>query len=183
VRASITDAAQNTGTITQSLKIGSATTTPVTPPVNPPGAPAKFRPDAEIRRAQHDFVGRGRYDVSRQRVTSKLKGRPAKTATFAVRMTNRGNATDRMTIRGTPRSARFTVTYLHGRKNVTAAVLHGSYRSGTLKPRQSTTLTVKVTKVERAKTGSNRTFAIRVASAHDRRKVDTVAAVVKVVRG
>ena len=183
VRASIIDAAQNTGTITQSLKIGSATTTPVTPPVNPPGAPAKFRPDAEIRRAQHDFVGRGRYDVSRQRVTSKLKGRPAKTATFAVRMTNRGNATDRMTIRGTPRSARFTVTYLHGRKNVTAAVLHGSYRSGTLKPRQSTTLTVKVTKVERAKTGSNRTFAIRVASAHDRRKVDTVAAVVKVVRG
>jgi hypothetical protein len=177
VMASITDAAGNAGSVTQTLTIVPVATPPVTPPVT------TYRPDAEIRSAGRAFVGRGSYDVSRQQVTSILNGHPAKTATFEVRTTNRGNAADQLRIRGTARSAQFTVAYLYGRKNVTAAVLNGSYRSGTLKPGQSITLTVKVTKVKRAKRGSHRTFTIRGTSAHNPRKVDTVAAVVKVVRG
>jgi hypothetical protein len=150
--------------------------------VTPPGGTASYRPDGEVRLARHAFVGRGIYDVSRQRVTATLNGRPARTATFQVRATNRGTATDRLTIRGTSRNAQFTVAYLHGRTNVTARVLSGSFGSGALRPGQSTTLTVRITKVKGARTGSQRAFTIRTVSTHDHRKVDAVAAAVRVVR-
>ena len=177
VLASITDAAQNTGTMTQSLQIGAVITTP---PVTPPPV---YRPDAEIRLGTGAYVGKATYDVSRQRVTANVKGRPAKTVVFRVRVTNRGNAADRMAVRGTPRSTRFAVVYLRGSTNVTAAVVNGTYRTGTLTPGGSTLLTVRVTKVRGVPIGSTRTFAVRAASTHNSAKVDTVAAVVKVVRG
>ncbi|MET0999803.1 MAG: ice-binding family protein [Marmoricola sp.] len=193
VLASITDAAQNTGTATQALTVGAGTPPvdppvnppvdpPVNPPVNPPAA-AKYRPDAQIRLAPGAFVGAGSYDATRQRVTSRLKGRPVRTAVFEVRMTNRGNASDQMTLRGTSRSAQLAVAYLYGRTNVTTAVLNGTFRTGSLKAGQTTTLTVRVTKVRRARIGSSRAFPIRVASVRDRTKADTVAAVAVVVRG
>jgi hypothetical protein len=196
VVATIADAAGNSGRATQTLTIApvpppasppvsppvAPPVTPVLPPVAPPAA-AIYRPDAELRLARRGFVGRGIYNVSRQRVTASLRGRPARTATFQVRMTNRGSAADRVTIRGTRRSAQFAVTYLSGRSNVTAAVLSGRYRSSTLRPGRSATLTVRVTKVRGVRPGSSRTFAIRGTSTRDRRKLDTVAAVVRVVRG
>ena len=50
-----------------------------------------------------------------------------------------------------------------------------------LKPGESVSLTVKVTKVKGAKRGSKRTFVVEVTSVHDDAKLgDTVAAVVKV---
>ena len=100
-----------------------------------------------------------------------------------MRVTNRGDSTDRMTILGTPRSAQLKVAYLAGGKNVTAAVLDGSYQTGALKPGESATLMVKVTRAKGARPGTKRTFEIRVVSAHAKSKDDTVAAVVKVVRG
>ena len=194
VLASITDAAQNTGTVTQRLQVGSVISNPViapgtspgapsgTPPGTPPGRATTYRPDAEVRAAGRAFVGRGTYDASRQRVVTTVKGRRASTSTFEVRMTNRGNAADQIRARGTARSGAFIVAYVYARRNVTAAVLNGSFSSATLKPGQSVTLTVKVTKVKRAKKGSNRTFAIRATSSHDHGKADTVAAVLRVVR-
>lgn len=182
VLASITDAAQNTGTRSQTLTVGAGTppgTSPGAPVVPPPAPAAAYRPDAEVRLAKRAFVGKGVYSVSRQRVTAALTGRRAKTATFTVRATNRGNVADRMTIRGTSGNRQFKVVYLHGRKDVTAAVRKGSYRSATLKPGQSVTLTVRVTKIARVKKGSKRTFTIRTTSSHDRTRLDTVVAIAK----
>jgi hypothetical protein len=199
VVASVTDAAQNTGTASQVLTIG--TPVPPVPPVTPvtpdsggtggsagsgsgssTGAGADYRPDAEIRRAKGTFVGQGSYQASDQRVTSKLEGR-TKTVTFEVRVTNRGDLTDRMKVVGAPGSMQFKVAYLAGGKNVTAAVLAGSYQTGTLEPGESASLTVKVTRLKGAKPGSKRVFEVRVASAHAKSKTDAVAAVVKAVRG
>jgi hypothetical protein len=115
-------------------------------------------------------------------VSSVLKGR-AKSAAFEVRVTNRGDTAERMTILGTRKSAKFAVVYLAGGKSVTAAVLAGSYQTSTLKPGGSVTLTVRVTKLKGAKKGSRRTFEIRFASPHDKQQTDTVAAVVQVGRG
>lgn len=192
VVASITDAAGNVGSARQTLTIGEGAPpvgpriivpiTPPTAPVSQPAPAATYRPDAEIRLGTRAFVGRSSYSVARQRVTSTLKGSRAKTVTYQVRVTNRGNVADRLTIRGTSKSKQFTVKYLQGRKNVTSAVLKGTYRTATLQTGQSVTLTVRVTKVARAKKGSKRTFSIRAASAQDRRTFDTVAAVVKVAR-
>lgn len=185
----ITDAAGNITSTTQELTISSVppvappVTPPATSPVSPPAAAASHRPDAEIRLGKRSYVGKGSYSVSRQRVTSTLNGRRAKTGTFQVRLTNRGTVADRLTIRGTRKNKQFTVVYSVGRKNVTSAVLKGTYRTTSLRPGQSVTVTVRVTKVKGVKKGSKRTFTIRAVSTQDRSKADTVAAVGKVARG
>jgi hypothetical protein len=170
VLATTTDAARNTGSMSQILQIGTVVTTPdgPRPPVgfdggatqetsdttptisgvtDEPGHPTvvvtvggqtltttAYRPDAEVRVGGRAFVGRGSFSVSRQRVTSTLNGRRARTATSTIRVTNRGDAADSVAIRGTRSSKHFTVAYLQGRKNVTAAVLKGTYRTGTCGP-------------------------------------------------
>ena len=195
VVASVTDAAQNTGTASQTLTIGSTGTGGGgggggsgggsgggNGGGSGSGADPSYRPDAEIRLAKGTFVGQESYQVSDQRVTSKLKGHK-KSVAFEVRVTNRGDNADRMTVVGTPRSPQFKVAYLAGGKNVTAAVLAGSYQTGTLNSGESVTLTVKVTRLKGAKPGTKRTFEIRVVSGHAKSKDDTVAAVVKAVRG
>ena len=128
-------------------------------------------------------MGGAIYDASRQRVTANVKGRPAKAVVFTVRVTNRGDAADRMAVKGTPRNTRFAVVYLRGSANISTAVANGTYRTGTLAPDASTLLTVRVTKAPSVPIGSTRTFAVRSASTNDSAKVDTVAAVVKAVRG
>jgi hypothetical protein len=182
----VTDATGNTTSTTQALTVSSVAppaAPPVAAPVAPPAAAPSYRPDAEIRLAKRPFVGRGSDSVARQRVTSTVKGSRAKASIFGVRVTNRGSTADRMRIRGTRGSKQLTVVYRDGRKNVTAAVLAGTYRTRTLRPGQSVTLSVTVTKVKRAAKGSRRTFSVRTTSASDRTKADTVAAVVVVARG
>ncbi|MET0766951.1 MAG: hypothetical protein ABWY50_04845, partial [Aeromicrobium sp.] len=125
---------------------------------------------------------RGRYGVSGQKVTSTLTGRRAKTVTYQVRVTNRGNTAERLAIRGTRGSKQLTVVYLLGRKNVTSSVLRGSLRTGTVQAGRSVTLTVRVTKAARAAKGSSRTFTVRATSPHDRTKTDAVTAVVRTGR-
>jgi hypothetical protein len=196
VVASVTDAAQNTGTASQLLTVGSTGTTGDPGGTggtggsegsdgggsgSSTGAAPDYRPDAEIRAAKGTFVGQDSYQPSDQRVTSKLK-RDKKSVAFEVRITNRGDNTDGMTVVGTPRSPQFKVAYLDGGKNVTAAVIAGNYQTGALKPGESVTLTVKVTRLKGAKPGSKRTFEIRAVSAHAKSKDDTVAAVVKALR-
>ena len=187
VVASITDAAGNVGSMSQRLTIGPDGDPDPGPGPGPgdpgdPGDPGpgepRYRPDAEIRPLKGTFVGAGTY-VAGQRVTTKLKGR-ARKATFQVRVTNRGDASERIAVLGTRKSAKFAVVYRAGGKNVTAAVLAGSFLTGSLEPGGSTVLTVKVTRLKGVKKGK-RSFAIRVTSAHDRQKRDTVAAVVKAV--
>jgi hypothetical protein len=201
VVASVTDAAQNTGYASLALTIGSTGGTGGTGGSggggtggaggtgggsgsgsgSSTGSHQDYLPDAEIRRAKGTFVGLGSYQVSDQRVTSKLQGH-TKTVAFEVRITNRGDSTDRISVLGTARSPQFKVAYLDGGKNVTASVLAGTYVTGALKPVQSVTLTVKITRLKSARAGSKRTFEIRVVSANAKSKDDTVAAVVKAVR-
>lgn len=101
VVATITDAAGNTGSDTQTLTVGGGAVDP---------APT-FRPDAAIRRPGGKFVGVGAYG-SGQRVVQQLRKR--RTATFELRLANRGNAADRLVVRGAKRTAKFKVTYLVG---------------------------------------------------------------------
>ncbi|WP_346386519.1 ice-binding family protein [Nocardioides sp.] len=171
VTASVTDAAQNTGTATQALTI---TSKPVTPD-------PQYRPDVAIRPTGGSFVGVGDYD-SEQSVTRQLQ-RNARRATFEVRVTNRGDATDRMEIRGTPRSRKFNVTYLVGGQDVTRAVTADDYRTDPLVPGEAANLFVIVTRTQAALPGDRRTFEVRAASSHAWTKRDTVAAVVGLAGG
>jgi hypothetical protein len=196
VVASVTDAAQNTGTATQTVTVGPmAPPTPVPPvPVPPVPVPApvptvpapasptsepRYQPDAAIGPLHGALVGAGSYDASQQRVTRKLRGK-GRNATFEVRVTNRGDATDRMTIRGTSKSQEFKVTYTAGGKNVTPAVASGTYLTNPLAPGASAVLIVTLTRTKAAGTGDRRTFEVRTSSSHAPAIRDTVSAVVQV---
>jgi uncharacterized membrane protein len=165
--ASITDRARNTGTATQTLTIGDR------PPV------ARYQPDAAIRLLNGAWVGGGTYEASQQRVTKRLRGL-TRSATFQVRVTNRGNSAERMKLRGSPRNGNFTVTYRAGVKDVTAAVTAGTYLTTTLAPGGSAQLVMKVTKTKAASPGDSRTFKVRAGSSHSSTALDTVAAIVQV---
>jgi hypothetical protein len=166
VVASVTDAAQNTGTARQTLTVG-----PVAPT-------ERFRPDAAIRISKGSYVGVGTYGAG-QRVTKQLRGK-VRTATFEVRVTNRGDATDRMEVVGTARNRGLKVTYLVAGQNVTDVVTAGRYTTRALAPAESTSLVIKVTRTRAARPDDRRTFVVRAVSSHAPAEGDTVAAVVKV---
>jgi hypothetical protein len=174
VVAAVTDAAQNVGTASQTLTIG----TPGGPggPGGPGDPDPTYRPDAAVRSLGGSFVGAGTYAAG-QRVTKQLR-RNHRSATFEVRVTNRGDAVDRMELLGTSRSRAFKVTYLVNGKNVTGAVTAGKYRTDTLKPGESARIVVKVTRTSAARSGDRRNFELRAGSAHAPTR-DTVAVVVR----
>jgi hypothetical protein len=167
VTASITDAAHNTGTMTQTLTI--TTTVQV----------RRYQPDSAIRALHGRYVGAGTYDVSKQRVATQLRG-TTRTATFEIRITNRGNATDRMGVLGTRRSQLFAVTYLAGGHDITRVVTAGTYLTKRLAPGASAVVDLKVTRTKASSGGDRRTFAVRAGSSHAPSTRDTVASVVRV---
>jgi hypothetical protein len=168
VVATVTDAAGNTGTATQTLTVGGGT--------GPVGPGPTYRPDAAIRRAGGKFVGLAAYGTD-QRVTQQLRTR--RTVTFEVRLANRGDAADTLVVRGARRTAKFKVTYLVGGRNVTTQVTAGTYRTPSLKSGSVVLLVVKVTRTALAKRGDGRAFEIRAASGHAPARLDTVTAVVR----
>jgi hypothetical protein len=188
VVASMVDSAGNTGSARQSLTIApQASTTPQIPPTAPPVAPVappvappnpSYRPDAAVRAGKGTFVGQRSYDPTRQRATVISKKR-TRTARFEVRLTNRGDVDDSFRLRATRTSTRLAVRYLLGGKDVTAAVLKGSYRTTSLRSGESLTLAVEVTQLQSAGRGTRWTSKIRVQSVHNPQKVDSVATVVR----
>ena len=170
VIASIKDAAQNTGTTSQTLTIGT----------NPVAHKARYRPDAAIRQDKAALVGVRTYGSSaNQRVTARIS-RPAHSVKFAVRLTNRGDTTDRVSVHGTSRDSKFIVTYQVGGTKVTHAVTTGKYRTRSLTPGTSTYLVIKIARTSAAHRGDHYVLGVRVASTHSPRKQDNVAAAVRI---
>ncbi|MDP3893054.1 ice-binding family protein, partial [Nocardioides sp.] len=174
VVASITDAAQNTGTATQALTISAGA--PSVPGDPDPVPTPRYQPDAAIRLAPHAFVGVGVYGPG-QKVKKRLT-KQKRRATFTVRVTNAGNATDRMTVRGTPRNRAFKVVYRSGGENVTRAIKAGTVRTGALQPGQSARLAIKVTRTKKARSGDRRKLTVRATSTRAPTRSDRVIAVV-----
>ena len=171
VRARITDAARNTGIAKQDLTITGH------------GEPeTRYQPDAAIRTVPGRFIGGGIYDVSDQQVTKQLRGK-ARIATFQIRVTNRGDAAERMHVRGTPKNRKFTVNYLAGGTDVTRVVTGGTYLTKRLAPGDQAHLVLKVTRTKRAVSGDTRSLQVRAVSSHTDTARDTVGAVVRVGGG
>lgn len=168
VVASITDAAHNTGSATQMLTVGDPG------PVDPGH---RFQPDAAVRLLKGHYVGVGSYGPG-QRVVDRM-GKHARKATFQVRLTNRGDSADALTVRGAPKTKKFKVTYRIGGRNVTAAVVAGTYSTRKLASGKSVVVVVKVVRTKAAKRGDKHSFAVRAASSHGSGRQDTVAAVVR----
>ena len=119
------------------------------------------------------------YDAADQRAAASLRGRRT-SVTFQVRMTNRGDSAEKLTVIGTKRSKKFRLTYFAGGKNVTATVIDGSYRTETLRSGAAASLTVKVTRLKAAKKGDRTTVKLSATSTHKQDRTDTVSARVRV---
>jgi hypothetical protein len=172
VVASITDVATNTGTAAQTLTITGG------------GVPhtAHYQPDAAIRTLPGHFIGVGIYDISKERVATRLHG-SVRVARLEVRVTNRGDSTDRLKLTGTPANSSFKVRYLSASgQDVTRAVTAGTYLTGRLAAGRSTHLNVTVTRTKTAAIGDRRTFRVRAVSWHGPTTSDTVAAAVRLTR-
>lgn len=166
VVATVTDAAQNTGTAQQELTIGSVVVAPV------------YQPDAAVRVLGGSYVGTGIYDGSDQRVAKRLRGH-ARSATFEVRVTNQGDSTDRVEVLGTPRNRAFKVTYTVDGRDVTGEVTAGTWDSAALAPGASVRLVVTVSRTKAADRGDARDFDVRARSTHSPTTRDTVTAAVR----
>jgi hypothetical protein len=167
VVASITDAAGNTGTATQTLVIGDDTAGP------------RYQPDAAIRHGKGAYVGARTYGGSaHQRLTTHLRPK-AKKATFVVRLENGGEAADTFLLQGTKGSKKFRIIYTVGGKNVTRAVTAGTYRTHSLTAGHSEMVVMTITLAAAARPGDLRVFALKAVSSHASAKRDTVAAVAR----
>jgi hypothetical protein len=172
VVASITDAASNTGRAAQTLTITGG------------GVPhtAQYQPDEAIRTLPGHFVGVRIHDIINERVVTPLHD-GTQTARFEVRVTNRGDATDRMKLTGTPRNRSFKVSYVSASgQDVTRAVTAGTYLTGRLAAGRSTRISVTVMRTKAAVIGDHRTFRVRAVSWHGPTVSDTVAAAVRLTR-
>jgi hypothetical protein len=191
--AEITDAAQNRGTATQLLTIGTGGGTggstgggqgdnpgsgPGAGPGSGPEPTANYQPDGAIRLPKATWVGVGVFDGA-QRVTKVLRGKH-RVATYEVAVTNRGWSTDAIDILGTSGSRKFKVTYSVGGHDVTKEVVSGAYRTEALDSDASVTLFIKITRTRASHAGDRRTLELQLSSAHKEAKSDTVSAAVRV---
>ena len=138
-------------------------------------------PDSLIRKAGGSWRGDGTYGPAADQ-TVRQWVRRTRPAVTHWRIQNDGERADGFRLAGAGGHRRFTVRYVSGGADVTAAVVAGTYRTPTLAPGQSVTLRVVVTPTRRAPTGSTHTVTMAAISLNDASRVDRVAAAVTVQR-
>ena len=137
-------------------------------------AGVQVRPDAAIRLSGASWTGNDVYGgPSRQTVRRHLTRGGSVVA--VVRLQNDGSSADRLRVRGTAGSRAFRVTYRAAGRDVSRAVLRGTYRTARLAPGGSVQLRVRVTATRAARAGAERTVRVRAISVVRPSLVDVVA--------
>lgn len=135
------------------------------------------RPDAQLRiGATGAFIGADVIGANGTGQGWTARVRPGRTATFTVKLRNAGNAADRLRVQGQGSSGPFTVRYLDGSRNVTAAVVAGDYLTPPLAAGASRPLRVEVAAARTARSGVRLTRLVKAFSAADGARVDGVRA-------
>jgi Arylsulfotransferase (ASST) len=145
VRAS--DGAGNTATVTRHYTVG----------------PVVHRPDVMVKAAGGTWQGRRVYGGPAHQTARSRVARGATTA-FVFRLANRGNAADRCLARGARGTGRFRVAYTFGGRDVTRAIVNGTWRSPLTAVGMAKTLRARVHVTRRAPHEKTRTFTLRCVS-------------------
>lgn len=147
------------------------------------GTVRSYRIDGEVKRSTDSgYAGTGTYsDTGVDQTVASDVARGAN-ATFDLRLTNRSTGTDSMTVFGEGNGANFPVTYRddHG-TDVTAPVVNGTYRITDVPPGHAVNMTMELGVSTGASAGDSRTVHVRVTSANDPSKSDTVGATVTAI--
>ena len=141
------------------------------------------QPDVKLRRSvDATYVGDDVYNTSGAGQGRTSSNRRGTTATFFAQVQNDGPNPDELTVKGSAGGSGFTVRYLVGTTNVTAAVVAGTFSTGTLAPGASATLKVQVVVGATTTFGRAQTVALTATSAALSTQKDKVKATVTVVR-
>ena len=137
-------------------------------------AGVQVRPDAAIRLSGASWTGNDVYGgPSRQTVRRHLTR--GGSAVAVVRLQNDGSSADRLRVRGKAGSPGIRVTFRAAGRDVSRAVLRGTYRTARLAPGGSVQLRVRVTATRAARAGAERTVRVRAISVVRPSLVDVVA--------
>ncbi len=140
------------------------------------------QPDALIGTSQTGlFAGNGVYNTTGSGQTKAIKVKRGKTGTLFERIQNDGAAPLTLRLHGTGSAKGFTVHYLFGKKDVTAAVKAGTYEVVALPPGGSLLLKLTVKVSTTAKLGAVGSFLLAATNTSHTSFVD--AAKVNVTAG
>ena len=146
-----TDGAGNTTTVTRHYTVGKQ--------------PVVRRPDVSVQQENGSWSGTGVYGGAAKQTTARTLA-PRTTTTVPLRLTNRGNRADRCRVTGGSSGKAVHVSYRYGDRDVTSAVLAGTWRSPLLEPGTRQVLRARLHVVPDASRGAVRTFVVTCASAH-----------------
>jgi hypothetical protein len=135
----------------------------------------KWIPDGLVRKARSStWKGANLYGTAAsQTVHQRVKRRHS--AKVHWRVQNDGERDDAFRLVGTSGNSRFKVRYFAGVREVTRAVVAGTYRTPVVAPGAVVTLRVQVTPTKRAPAGRTRTVTLRATSVSDPTAADRVA--------
>jgi Arylsulfotransferase (ASST) len=155
------DGAGNTTTLTRSYLVG------------------HYQPDAMIRASTaHAFVGGNEYGGFGKQDIDQAITRKAKSASAIVHLQNDGDRSDRLMVRATTGTKRFTVSYFADSLNVTKRVDAGTYRTPSLGAGKTFALKVTIKRTTKTPSGTTKTIKLVATSTHAPTLTDTVATLV-----
>jgi hypothetical protein len=137
------------------------------------------QPDGLIAVGTGAFVGNGVYNTTGAGQTKHKTVHRTKTGTFRIKVTNDGFSADTFDLKGAGSAGPFNVTYLSGTTNITAAVVAGTYSTGSVGAGGSRTIKLKVKVTSGASVGATRSFLVSSTSTGAGAPKDTVKATVE----
>jgi subtilisin family serine protease len=149
-----------TATVTDTL--GQPTTVTNTYTVTEPPAAPIAKPDARVKKGRKGtLVGNNIYGTAAKQ-TVKGAAKVKKSVAYTVSAQNDATFADSFRLKGQGSKKGYTVRYADNKgKNITAAVVAGTYRTSKLAPGKTVTITVKVTVTTKAQRPLARTIVVR----------------------
>ena len=143
------------------------------------GATVPANPDAEVMRVgKPPALGAGVFNWFGGEQTAKAKVHRGKRVRFELTVTNRGTASDTVTVDGSGGNAKWGVTYTLDGTDVSHDVVQGSMQP-LMAPGEDLVLVARVRVPERGKIGLERAFLLRATSGAEPLRSDTVAFVAR----
>lgn len=137
------------------------------------------RPDAEVSRSGHGYVGNDVYNTSARHQTVTRSIHPGKTSSFSMRLGNDGNSAILVDVQPRGRHKGLAVRYFQGKTNLTSAVEHGGWQP-LLRPGHTMVLRIEVSARRSARPGTVRTAKVGVMWRGDHTWQDVVGARVRI---
>ncbi len=133
------------------------------------------KPDGRIRKGSGKFIGDNIYNTDGTNQAKTGAAARHRTITFRIQAQNDGPNSDSFTITATgAATTQYTVKYFHGKTDITAAVVAGTYTTPVLAPGDNFLIRAKVKVTSTATVGSSVTRLVTITSVGNGSNQDAV---------